>query len=709
MSKENSWLKRFVAHDYTVIGALCVVIVLGCFAFVIPWSDVAYGAQAWDWTRVKGEVVGTRTGGGGAPSLSVRYAYEFQRQGRFEGERPVEVSSRDHLERLLVKYETGSELEIMVDPDHPERSMLENEYVEFESVIVLLAVSLVLVVIITGVLAFLAWLRGGGSSETTKRRWRLVVKIVLILFWLGLFALLATVEGFMLSRAICGFRSQAWTAVPGRITESRIALIKDEFGVDHELALQYQYEFDGKTLPGRRFSIWEENDMLRRERMKSIVKSHPVGPSTVFVNPADPTQSCLVRAIPWSAIWVVPFPGALSLLALWLAWRTWRRRPDGFTDGDFAAVESPLEFVEPDMEFDDDFYDPSNWGGTLDVPIAIEFGSSSRERVRETLGAGALSAIIATGMLYWASGSESGLELLLPFIVVFALCAAAGLGLALYHAARLGVQGRWRLTLNPGVIQLGKPSRVSCERLSGGGVLRNVNVELMGKEEFEIAHSHLTATGPIRDEIPFHRQMVLRVDELRSEPVSAEFSLRSEIMTTFSGFHNAVIWELRIKANIGRFMPIKVTREVYVLIPDDCSRMAKQLLTEPDSSLAAAPGPLRIHLKSKTANFAPGETVDGEIEWSLESEPKQIRLLLYWRTTGNAESDRELVNQMTIDQPSIVGTRAFSFQLPHGPCSFIGKAITIHWTLELIAEGTHAPPVLKDIDVSHLRTPLKVS
>ncbi len=80
--------------------------------------------------------------------------------------------------------------------------------------------------------------------------------------------------------------------------------------------------------------------------------------------------------------------------------------------------------------------------------------------------------------------------------------------------------------------------------------------------------------------------------------------------------------------------------------------------------------------------------------------------LLYWHTSGNAVQDRELMEFLEIGAPGDSGSKDFVFRLPYGPCSFRGKAVNLTWTLELKAEGCGTAPLLKDIELSHLRRTL---
>ena len=94
-------------------------------------------------------------------------------------------------------------------------------------------------------------------------------------------------------------------------------------------------------------------------------------------------------------------------------------------------------------------------------------------------------------------------------------------------------------------------------------------------------------------------------------------------------------------------------------------------------------GKLSIELNNGKEQFAPGERVEGRIEWSLDSNPKALELSLLWYTSGKGTRDVRVLNTHRIDSPGVIGSDRFSFTLPPGPYSFSGKLISLIWALEL--------------------------
>ena len=92
---------------------------------------------------------------------------------------------------------------------------------------------------------------------------------------------------------------------------------------------------------------------------------------------------------------------------------------------------------------------------------------------------------------------------------------------------------------------------------------------------------------------------------------------------------------------------------------------------------------LSIELNDGKGAFAPGERLEGRIEWSGDADPKALELSLLWYTSGKGTRDVGIVHTYKIDSPGSSGSDRFSFTLPRGPYSFSGKLISLVWALEL--------------------------
>jgi len=92
---------------------------------------------------------------------------------------------------------------------------------------------------------------------------------------------------------------------------------------------------------------------------------------------------------------------------------------------------------------------------------------------------------------------------------------------------------------------------------------------------------------------------------------------------------------------------------------------------------------LNIALHEDKTAFAPGQTVEGTIRWSLQTNPEHLEFSLFWYTAGKGTRDVGVVETARFDNPGACGSKEFAFPLPNGPYSFSGKLISLIWALEL--------------------------
>jgi hypothetical protein len=91
---------------------------------------------------------------------------------------------------------------------------------------------------------------------------------------------------------------------------------------------------------------------------------------------------------------------------------------------------------------------------------------------------------------------------------------------------------------------------------------------------------------------------------------------------------------------------------------------------------------LDISLRQDKTDYAPHETVAGDIRWRLEASPRRIEISLLWYTSGKGTRDVGVIGTLAIDEPNSVGTKDFAFTLPEGPYTFSGKLISLVWAIE---------------------------
>lgn len=95
---------------------------------------------------------------------------------------------------------------------------------------------------------------------------------------------------------------------------------------------------------------------------------------------------------------------------------------------------------------------------------------------------------------------------------------------------------------------------------------------------------------------------------------------------------------------------------------------------------------INIQLQKTPPEYLPGETIIGDVEWSVSDAPiERIEFRLIWFTQGKGNRDVEVVDQTALDAPPSAGSHRFEFTAPDHPYSFSGKLISLVWTIEVIA------------------------
>lgn len=129
-----------------------------------------------------------------------------------------------------------------------------------------------------------------------SQRYRFGAKTVLVASATGLLGLLMTFDGS--ARLTHGFESRAWPAVTGVVVQSRVEGTR----AFHPMVV-YEYSVDSTHF--RDSTVLQQPSFGGRRRRKEVAEteSHLYAPGqevAVHYDPADPSQSYLVRLLHWS-------------------------------------------------------------------------------------------------------------------------------------------------------------------------------------------------------------------------------------------------------------------------------------------------------------------------------------------------------------------------------------------------------------------------
>jgi len=108
---------------------------------------------------------------------------------------------------------------------------------------------------------------------------------------------------------------------------------------------------------------------------------------------------------------------------------------------------------------------------------------------------------------------------------------------------------------------------------------------------------------------------------------------------------------------------------------------------------------ITIQLENGQAEYRPGDTISGLVEWSDE-EGDALEARLIWFTRGKGDRDFELISVQHVAAFGPSGNERFQFTAPHRPHSFAGKLVSLQWAIEAIVFPSYNT-TLKDLTISN--------
>jgi hypothetical protein len=95
---------------------------------------------------------------------------------------------------------------------------------------------------------------------------------------------------------------------------------------------------------------------------------------------------------------------------------------------------------------------------------------------------------------------------------------------------------------------------------------------------------------------------------------------------------------------------------------------------------------MTIEIEGSRRAFSPGDTLSGRVTWTLERDPTDVELRLFWYTAGKGTQNVGIQNAIVFDNPTLRENRDFRMTLPNAPFSCSGSLVSIIWALELLIE-----------------------
>jgi hypothetical protein len=356
--------------------------------------------------------------------------------------------------------------------------------------------------------------------------------------------------------------AQSWVEAPCTIVSSEVERKHDGDGPTFRIAIQYDYEFGGRTLHGDRYNLMLKSFTSSGRRGKqAVVDAYPAGLKTVcYVDPADSSQAVLYRGLTadmWWGLFPLPFVlvgggGLLGAALGKLNLSTAHRR--GPAEG--AALSTELagatdNDVGDDEDLGDD-YEPADDEAAFDGPdeprVLKPSASPLGTFIGVTIFACVWNGIVSVFLWHLYQDIQRGnwQWCMILFLTPFVLAGLAIIVGSVYSFAAL-FNPRPTLTLSRARIPLGGTAKVSWTFSGNSGAIRTLRVTLKGRE----TATYRRGTDTHTDEETFYEEVLAETyDPLEVAEGEAEVRVPDDSMHSFSAGNNQIVWSLHLAGEI---------------------------------------------------------------------------------------------------------------------------------------------------------------
>ncbi len=177
-----------------------------------------------------------------------------------------------------------------------------------------------------------------------------------LLVFCAVFAVLFTAAGYgaglrpLASTLHAAWKVQSWQPVPAQVLDAQIRQhASSEGGTTYQVLARYRYEMAGKHYEGQRVGLdtqaAADNVGNWHERwFQTLRQAQQQGRRiTVWVNPAQPSEALIDRAIRWRLqVFRLPFALVFTGVGLAAGWMLWRLMPGRDEKAPEESPQNPL-------------------------------------------------------------------------------------------------------------------------------------------------------------------------------------------------------------------------------------------------------------------------------------------------------------------------------------------------------------------------------
>ena len=492
--------------------------------------------------------------------IVIRYRYNFRGEDHTSDKfiRGMKESlNASKIERLLMQYQPGTQATCYVNPKNPEEATLQRGQLW---VMVFCFIPLIFVAVgVFGVWG--VWRKTPWKSSPTKKKTDLGKSFPFIFF--GIFTLVGGLVGYFL--AVRPFMTyldaRSWPEVRCEVISSSVGSHTSKNSTTYSVDIDYRYTVDGREYRSDQFGILNGSSSGRQGKADAVAK-YPRGSQAVcYVNPKDPTEAILDRSP--SLLWLIGLiPGLFFIVGVSGLLGSLRSFFKSSGTVKLPGAPSGLPGIPsvPNLPPTISGIAPGAGGGGTEL-------QSSASPLAKLAGAmfialfwnGITGVFVWFAAKSWINGKPE--YFLTLFITPFVLIGLGLLGFVGYTFLNL-FNPRVRLTVSNTVIALGGTLNLQWQFTGAVSRLQNLKIVLEGREEAR----YRRGTDNAVDKHVFIRLPVFETTDSRLiTQGQAQFSIPPNLMHTWDGGNNKIIWELKLHGEIPRFPDVSEEYPMTIL------------------------------------------------------------------------------------------------------------------------------------------------
>lgn len=384
------------------------------------------------------------------------------------------------------------------------------------------------------------------SADKSNRLSGRLFGLIFGLPFFGMGALFCWMMG--LSPLLKSLGSNDWVQTECRITSSEVERHRSSDGSTYSIEISFSYQFGGQEYLSDTYNFNRVNSSGYEGKAKVVAQYAEGSTQTCWVNPEQPSQAVLSRAIPTIVYWIIPFSSVFMLIGLGASAATlglfpkqWKLSPDN-RHKPVTTEASGSRVLKPDAS------------GIGKLIGAVVF-------------AGLWNGIVSLFVVQAVKSHQRGAPdwfltlFLIPFVVI-----GIGAVLSIFYFLLALRNPKLTLALGESSPRLGDSVQLDWEANQSLHRLKTLRISLIGRE----SATYRRGTRSVTDHATFHSDTILELDGPVSEQSgSLTLDVPIDSMHTFDSGNNEILWHLQVDGDIARYPDIKDSYPITVR-PRDC-------------------------------------------------------------------------------------------------------------------------------------------